>query len=112
MSVNVIDMDTLNELKEIMEDDFDDLINTFIADGQDQLDNLQSAIADSVTADIRRIAHTLKGSSANLGAHALSESCKVLEHNAAEENLTEADMQFSTIKSEYELVKSALHENF
>ena len=112
MSSEIIDLDVLNELKEIMEDDFDELIEIFIVDGQKQLDDLASALDASTVLDIRRIAHTLKGSSANLGANALSEECKVLEHNAAEDNLNGANEQYEKIKSAYEAVKASLAENF
>ncbi|MCU7835519.1 MAG: Hpt domain-containing protein [gamma proteobacterium symbiont of Taylorina sp.] len=112
MSANILDLDILNELKEIMEDDFDELIETFILDGQAQLDNLRTATDAQLAADIRSIAHTLKGSSANLGANALSGVCKDLEHNVAVDNLDEIDESFEKIKNEYEAVKMALKENF
>lgn len=112
MSSEIIDLDILNELKEIMEDDFDELIETFIDDGQKQVDDLRVAIDASIAPDIRRIAHTLKGSSANLGANALSETCKVLEHDAAEDNLSDANNQYEKIKSAYEAVKASLADNF
>ena len=112
MSIEIIDLDVLNELKEIMEDDFDELIETFIDDGQKQVDDLRVAIDASIAPDVRRIAHTLKGSSANLGANALSETCKVLEHDAAEDNLSDANNQYEKIKSAYEAVKASLAENF
>ncbi len=112
MSSEIIDLDVLNELKEIMEDDFDELIETFIADGQKQLDALRVAIDASIVPDIRRIAHTLKGSSANLGANALSETCKVLEHDAAEDNLGDVNKQYEKIRNAYEAVKGFLSREF
>jgi len=112
MPGNILDLDTLNELKEIMEDEFDELIETFVLDGQEQINHLRTAIDAQIVADVRRIAHTLKGSSANLGAHLLSDACKVLEHNAADDRLGEADASFENIKNEYEAVKIALKESF
>ena len=107
-----IDLDTLNELKEIMEDDFDELLSVFISDGQSQIDNLRLAINSSNTADTRRSAHTLKGSSANLGLHSLSESCQLLEYKAAEDSLEGATELLQQIISNYEAVKKTLEENF
>ena len=112
MPGNSIDLDTLNELKEIMGDDFDELISTFISDGKIQIDNLKHAIDSSSAFEVRRIAHTLKGSCANLGAHTMSEICNILELNATDNMPGEANELFEKIKTEYEQVKKALEENF
>ncbi|MDX2507146.1 MAG: Hpt domain-containing protein [Gammaproteobacteria bacterium] len=112
MPSNSIDFNTLNELKEIMGDDFDELISTFISDGKIQLDKLKLAIDSTSASEIRRIAHTLKGSCANLGAHPLSEICNKLERNATDNKLGEAKDLFEKIKTEYEQVKKALEEKF
>lgn len=108
----LVDIDTLNELKEIMGDDFDELIAIFISDGNTQIENLRLAISTSNSDDIRRIAHTLKGSSANLGINTLSESCRVLEHKAAEDSLEDAQELLEQIISNYEAAKEALEEKF
>lgn len=110
MSSNSIDFDTLNELKEIMEDDFNILVSVFISDGKNQIDALKLAINSSNAEDIRRITHTLKGSSLNLGVQHLSELCKILEHNAAENKLDDANELVQKIVTEYEEVKLALEK--
>lgn len=110
MSDNSIDLTTLNELKEIMADDFSELITIFISDSQIQLDDLTTAITASNAQDIRRIAHTLKGSSANLGIEHLSAMCKELEHNAAQSKLNDADDLLKLITNEYNDVKNMLKE--
>jgi HPt (histidine-containing phosphotransfer) domain-containing protein len=108
----IIDIDVLNELKEIMEDDFDELISIFISDGQVQIDNLKKAIDSSNVDDARRIAHTLKGSSANLGVLDLSETCKQLEHKAAEGSLENANELLEKIISFFNETKKILENNF
>lgn len=108
----LIDLSTLNDLKEIMQDDFDQLISTFISDGQTQIENLRLAVNCSDTKNIQRIAHALKGSSANLGIHALSESCQDLEHNAAENSSAQASELLDKIISHFEAVKKTLEENY
>ena len=112
MSGHSIDYAALNELKEIMEDDFDELITTFISDGHSLIKNLQVAIDLSIVPDIRRIAHTLKGSSANFGAHPLSQACNALELNASDNTLDDANDLLEKIKTEFESVKSELKEKF
>ncbi len=110
MTNNSINLTVLNELKEIMGDDFSELVNVFIADGKNQLDILNTAIALSNAQDIRRIAHTIKGSSANLGINKLSQMCKELEVNAADNNLSRANELFNAISNEYNEVKVLLEE--
>ena len=110
MSTNSIDLDTLNELKEIMEDEFTELVTVFITDGIKQIDDLRQAIAASEADNIRRIAHTLKGSSSNLGINGLSELSKTLEFKAADNQLNGADELLQKIIDEYEAVKQTLED--
>jgi HPt (histidine-containing phosphotransfer) domain-containing protein len=95
-----------------MEYYFVEMITVFIIDGQVQIDNLKTAIKDSNTEEARRIAHTLKGSSANLGVNVLSESCRVLEQKAAEGSLEDAIDDLEKIISDYDIAKKVLEDNF
>ena len=110
MSDNSIDLTTLNELKEIMGDDFSELVTVFISDSQMQLDDLKAAIEASDAPAIRRIAHTIKGSSANLGIGHLSAISKELELKAADNNIDSANELLSSIINEYNDVKIALEK--
>lgn len=107
-----IDFDTINELKEIMGDDFSELITIFVSDGKTQIENLKISINSSNLEETRRFAHTLKGSSANLGINALSESCRALESSTAEGSLEDAGELLEQIINQYEVAKKALEENF
>ncbi len=106
-----IDLDVLNELKEIMGDDFEELITIFISDGQTQIESLKLSIQAANLEDIKRIAHTLKGSSANLGLNDLSDSCKVLEYTLKEGSLENADKLLENIITHYNAAKKTLDEN-
>lgn len=110
MSANSVDLDTLNELKVIMEDEFNLLVSVFISDGKKQIDDLKLAIESYNAEDVRRIAHTLKGSSSNLGISLLSELCKTLELNASENKLENSDEQLQKIILEYEQVTKTLED--
>ncbi|MCP3848716.1 MAG: Hpt domain-containing protein [Gammaproteobacteria bacterium] len=107
-----IDFNVLNELKEIMEDDFDELISVFESDAQVQIENLKAAIDTSNAADVRCIAHTIKGSSANLGLTDLSECCRVLEFEATENSLVKADVLLEKIIKEYDVIITTLADNY
>jgi len=71
-----LDEALLAELRDVMADGFDGLVETFIADGERRIDEIEHATADEA---LRRSAHGLKGASANLGAVRLSAICAALE---------------------------------
>ncbi len=108
MTDNSIDLTTLNELKEIMGDDFSELVTVFISDTQTQLDDLFAAIETSDAPAIKRISHTIKGSSANLGIENLSAISKELELKAADNNIDSSDELLNSIVNEYNDVKIEL----
>ncbi len=110
MSDNSIDLTALNELKTIMGDDFSELVTVFISDSQIQLDDLKAAIAASDAPAIRRNAHTIKGSSANLGIETLSSICKELELKAADNCIESAGDLLNSIINEYNTVKIELEK--
>lgn len=110
MSDSLLNLDTLNELKEIMGDEFNLLVSIFVADGKEQIEKLKLAIDSQNTEEIRQIAHTLKGSSSNLGMHQLAETCKTLESRAADTNLDNAEVLLQKIMTDYEQARSALEQ--
>lgn len=107
-----IDLDALNELKAIMVDDFTDLIHIFLADGETQIENIRQAINTDNLEDTRRIAHTFKGSSANLGLTDLSERCRQLEHLATKNSLDGAKKIMEQIIGDYKTAKNTLEEKY
>ena len=96
----------IDELKELMEDDFPVLIETYIEDGDERIESLQSAIDDNNSEQVREVAHAFKGSSANLGATKLSEVCYSLENIGREAKLVEAQAVLDSIKTEYQVVRN------
>ncbi len=79
-----LDESILNELEALLEDDFVDLIETFLTDAQVRVEELSQAVESTVADDIRRAAHSFKGSSLNVGAAQLSAWCKEMEDLARE----------------------------
>ncbi|MFS8911255.1 response regulator [Synechococcus sp. H60.3] len=57
-----------------------ELLQVFVQDGQDQLPRLRQALAAGNAEDLRKIAHRLKGASANVGANAFCQVARELEH--------------------------------
>jgi histidine phosphotransfer protein HptB len=57
-----------------------ELIDTYLADAPGLLMVMRDALAAREGAGLRRAAHTLKSTSATLGAHRLADLCRRLEH--------------------------------
>jgi hypothetical protein len=57
-----------------------ELLQVFVQDCQNLLPRLRQAVAAGNAEDLRKIAHRLKGASANVGAHAFSQAARELEH--------------------------------
>lgn len=61
-----------------------DLLDTYIADSAQQIEELQQAYAAGDLKNTYRLAHSMKSTSATFGALALSKYCETLEHSARE----------------------------
>lgn len=79
MSDPAVDISALRELKEIMEDQFSILVETFLEDSAVRLGEIDSAVANGDADALRSAAHSFKGSSSNLGISSLAELLMKLE---------------------------------
>ena len=57
----------------------DELVDTYLEDGERQLDAMRAAVEQGDIASLTRAAHSLKSGSLNVGALALGEQCRTLE---------------------------------
>jgi len=103
-----IDYDALNALKEIMEDDFGFLIETFIEDSNDRVQKLCGLASAPDTDAIRRIAHSFKGSCSNLGAVRLAVLCFDLEQNALNQKFESLPEDIADIEQEFLIIKQMM----
>lgn len=80
---SVIDMQVIQSLRELGGDDdpglLVELIDIFLEDAPQRLRDVSEALAADDLRRLERAAHTLKSSSANLGALGLSKLCKEME---------------------------------
>ena len=72
------------------------------------LDEIRSAVAKRDALRLQRAAHSLKSSSANLGAQTLSELCKELENLGRLGKLEGAAHKLDVLEFEFEAVRNAL----
>ena len=91
----LIDDEIIAELRDVMEEEFVELIGSFLHDLPVQLDLIQAAIAQSDTAELYRIAHKLKSSCASLGAMRLAELVRRLEQAGRQNALDGADQMLA-----------------
>lgn len=78
-SLSSIDRNFLDELQEVMGDDLDELLAVFANNAILQFDLMQAAIDGENAETLQKLAHTLKGAAASVGAVGLSQRLLELE---------------------------------
>ena len=78
----VLDGDVVRDLLEVMGDEFTDLVRVYLEDTPKSIALLEKAASAADNQGLIAPAHSLKSTSANLGALSLSELAKRLEHGA------------------------------
>lgn len=104
----VIDTNVLEDIRDLMEDDFPDLVRRFLADSADLLEQLDHGIARGDADAVHHAAHTLKSSSAALGALALSDLAKHLEALGRSGVLAGAAAEAAAARVQFARVKETL----
>ncbi len=84
------------------------VIATYVDDTPQQLGSLRRAIDEVDTGNVRRIAHTLKSASANVGADALAALCKAMEHLGRADTTEGADSLLTNMEQEFQAVRDSL----
>ena len=110
-----LDDKAILELQEMIgEEDFpevfSDLIETYLNDSPNLIDNLIIGAQEKSLKQIQINAHSLKSTSATLGAIEFSEVCRQIEVFCIEEKLHEACSLIPTLKEEYQQVEFLLNE--
>jgi HPt (histidine-containing phosphotransfer) domain-containing protein len=103
-----LDLEALASLKDIMEDDFGLLIDTFINDSEQRIASLAQELERSDSDGVRRSAHSFKGSSSNIGAPQLTELCQLLEDRGNDGKLEGMKAQLDLIREEFDHVRTGL----
>jgi len=86
--MSLINQATFEELKQMSGEDFiNELIDAFLDDAPDMLNNMKTALETKDVESFRRNAHSLKSNANTFGATELGELAKELEFMAKENNL-------------------------
>ncbi|MCR9278831.1 MAG: Hpt domain-containing protein [Pseudomonadaceae bacterium] len=99
-----LDETLICELRELMEDDFTVLLDAYLAEAPIQRAAIETAFEESDPEALRRTAHSLKGSSANIGATQLAQICHKIEESAHGADADQLAMLLSGLASEFDVV--------
>ncbi len=102
--------DTLNTLTEGDTELSEELLRTYVETSQPLLEQLQAGAEQKQTDPIERAAHSLKSSSASIGAKSLSQHSKILETQARAGDLSGVNSKVAALSKEYFNVLQALHK--
>ena len=100
-----VDNHVLSALREVMEDEFALLLDTFLTDSDERLRLLREAEAQDDASAMRMAAHSFKGSCSNMGAVLLAGLCKQLEDLARREQLDDVAALLGHIEREFAIVR-------
>lgn len=106
-----LNADVLKELQSIMGDDINMLFEVFLDDTLASLEEL-ALVIDSTNYDkVRRIAHSIKGSSKNVGADDLANICELLEQAARDECKDNWTELLTNIQESFNQTKNEINQN-
>ena len=103
-----MDFRELAQNLELEEDEFLELLGLFVKTGYSDLNKLQSAIEDGDTEKVAIVAHSIKGTSANLGLTEIFEFAKRVEMNVRDNDLYGAIGAAKRIEEELDRIAKAL----
>jgi HPt (histidine-containing phosphotransfer) domain-containing protein len=106
--INPLNLATLNELKEVLEEGLDELLKEYLSDAPQQLSQLQVAAEAGDIPTLAAVAHSLKGSSGSLGIDHLYRLCAALELEAKGGVVADAMASVAAIKDEFDRAREAL----
>jgi HPt (histidine-containing phosphotransfer) domain-containing protein len=90
----ILDVNKVQAIRELTEEGEEDFLNSlitiFLERSENAIDCIQKGIDESNPSALTKAAHSLKGSSGNLGLNRLMMICERLEKLARAENLSEA----------------------
>ena len=104
----VLSASILDELREVLGNEVDKIIEVYLEDAPRLIAQLERAAVGGDPIALRVAAHTLKSSSANVGATTLSEAARDLEDGARDGTLKKPKIMVARIVTEFAQVRSAL----
>ncbi len=111
--MNVIDTRQLDQLKELIggcQDSLNELVETFLVEGDEIIADMNSSVSGQDLDLLRRSAHSLKSSAQDFGALELSRLSAALESQCKAQWPTEHNEQIQRISDSFQSAAAALRE--
>jgi CheY-like chemotaxis protein/HPt (histidine-containing phosphotransfer) domain-containing protein len=105
-----LDPGVLRDLYETMDDDFVGILRSYLEHAPKLLNEIEQAVLDNRLEALVRPAHSLKSSSANVGAMQLSELARGLEHKGRQGDGADLTAAFQTLFECYRNSTTALQQ--
>ena len=110
----VLDLTVLDSLRQLAGAKAPQMLNKilhqYLEDAPGKISAIAKALLDRDTDALRQASHSLRSSSANLGAVALTDYCKNLEHTARAGKIPDNPETLAELETEYEKAKIALQQ--
>lgn len=106
----LINVTQFNELKELLEEDFADLIGAYVKDSETRIREMQEAFDSNDNRKGFEAVHSLKGASSNLGATKLTELCYELQEVCRANKINENQTLISQIHDQTTQVNDKINE--
>lgn len=103
-----MDVSVQQGLRELMQDDYALLLETFLVDAQNRLRQMRDAVGQDDMDAFRQAAHSFKGSCGNMGALALEQACLEAEGAGVAGDRQAAAAHLVTIEQVFERLKPLL----
>ncbi|MBU2863163.1 Hpt domain-containing protein [Reinekea forsetii] len=85
----MFDEKVLNDLKDLLEEDFSQLINAYVRDLKLKVPKMIESFETGDIAEVQSLSHSLKGASKNIGVRKFAESCSAIEQLAKQSEVDE-----------------------
>jgi HPt (histidine-containing phosphotransfer) domain-containing protein len=109
----LIDPDAIENLRALSPDDGDvflkEILTLFLADIPERIADLNTHRLDGNSAAFIRAAHSIKGSSSNVGASELREIAQQIEHHARQHGAFASAVQVAALEAAFARAKSVIH---
>jgi HPt (histidine-containing phosphotransfer) domain-containing protein len=109
---DTLDTTTLVDLEDIMGDELVTLVDAYLRDGDARMQKLREAAARGDSAEVGKLAHSLKSSSANLGAVPLSSRARMVEEAARRGTLVDPMDSVAALDRLYANAAAALRARY
>jgi HPt (histidine-containing phosphotransfer) domain-containing protein len=109
---DTLDTTTLVDLEDIMGDELVTLVDAYLRDGESRMRNMREAAHRGDGAEVGKLAHSLKSSSANLGAMPLANRARQVEEAARNGTLVNPADSVAALEKLYANAAAALKQRY